>query len=159
MSISNRLSQYLSEKNIPFQTISHLHSNSSISSAISAKVPLNHVAKAVILKDHEDRKLMAILPANNKLSLSILNEELKGSYQLIKEREVYQMFADCEHGAIPPIGEVYNIPTVCDSLLDDLETVYIEAGDHRKLLQLSHDNFESLVANSKHLRFSREVFH
>jgi Ala-tRNA(Pro) deacylase len=159
MTISCRLDSYLAEQNISFQVIEHDHSASSIGSAIMAKIPLNQIAKAVILKDHEDRKLMAVLPAKNKISLSAINDELMGSYQLLKEKEVYRMFSDCENGAIPPVGNAFNMHMICDELLDELDYVYIEAGDHRKLLRINHDNFEIMVGNSKHLRFSNEVFH
>lgn len=159
MTISSRLDSYLTAQNISFQVIEHDHSSSSIGSAIMAKVPLNQIAKAVILKDHEDRKLMAVLPAKNKISLSAINDELMGSYTLLKEKEVYRMFSDCEHGAIPPVGDAFNMHMICDELLDKLDYVYLEAGDHRKLLRINHEDFETMIANSKHLRFSSEVFH
>jgi len=159
MTISNRLDSYLTAQNISFQVIAHDHSASSIGSAITAKVPLNQIAKAVILKDHEERKLMAVLPAKNKISLSAINDELMGSYSLLKEKEVYRMFNDCENGAIPPVGDAFNMHMICDESLDQLDYVYIEAGDHRNLLRINHEDFEIMVANSKHWRFSSEVFH
>jgi len=159
MSISNRLDSYLTAHNISFQVIEHAHSASSIGSAITAKIPLNQIAKAVILKDHDERKLMAVLPAKNKISLSAINDELMGSYTLLKEKEVYRMFNDCENGAIPPAGDAFNIHMICDESLDLLDFVYIEAGDHLNLLRINHDDFETMVANSRHLRFSSEVFH
>jgi len=159
MSISTRLDSYLSANRIPYQVIEHEHSASSIGSAIMAKIPLNQIAKAVILKDHEDRRLMAVLPAKNKISLSVINDNLLGNYKLLKEQEVYQMFNDCEHGAIPPVGDAFNIHTICDAMLDQLDYVYIEAGDHRKLLRISHKDYEIIAANSKHLRFSSDVVH
>jgi len=159
MTISNRLTHFLSQHEVNFQAVPHFHSNSSIGSAISANVPLNHLAKAVLLQDHEGRKMMAVLPASNKISLSALNDEFKASYQLLKEQEVHRLFDDCEHGAIPPIGEAYNMTVVCDRLLDSLDNVYIEAGDHETLLCLNRQGFENLMAKGKHLRFSREVYH
>lgn len=159
MSISTRLDSYLTTNNIQYTVVHHSHSNNSIGSAITASIPLNQIAKAVILQDHEDRKMMAILPANNKISFSALNYELQGSYHLITENEVYEMFTDCEQGAIPPIAAAYNLSAVCDELLDNLEMVYIEAGDHENLLRIKGEDFQTMLANSKHIRFSREVFH
>lgn len=159
MTISTRLDTYLSEHDIPYQTVPHYHSNSSIGSAVAAQIPLNQIAKAVLLIDHEGRKMMAVLPANNKVSLSTLNDELRGSFQLVKENDLYQMFSDCENGAIPPIGDAYNMPVVCDQQLDQLKQVYIEAGDHQTLLRIDHQAFESMMIKGKHIRFSREVIH
>ena len=159
MTISTRLDSYLTTHNIPYQVIKHEHSASSVGSAIMASVPLNQIAKAVILKDHEDRKLMAVLPAKNKIILSAINDHLMGSYKLLKEPEIYPLFSDCEHGAIPPVGDAFNMHMICDEMLDKLDYVYIEAGDHRQLLRISHVDFETIVSKSKHLRFSSELIH
>ncbi len=159
MNTSSKLSRYLSDKNISYQVVEHFHSNSSIGSAISANISLNQIAKAVLLKDHEDRKLMAILPANHKISLSALNDSLHGNYRLMKEKEVYQIFADCDLGAIPPAPEAYNITMVCEQELDTLENIYLEAGDHETLLQVGKEDFRNIMSTGKHIHFSRQVFH
>lgn len=159
MTISTRLDYYLTSHAIPYQMIEHHHSNSSIGSAISANIPLNQIAKAVILSDHEDKKLMAILPASNKVNLPILNNELFASHHLVKEQEVYSLFNGCVHGAIPSVGNLYNMRVVCEQRLAELDWIYIEAGDHQNLLRLTQLDFESLIVNSKYLQFSREVFH
>ena len=159
MTISTRLNTYLEEHQIAYQAIPHFHSHSSIGTAVTSNIPLSQIAKAVLLKDHEGRNIMAVLPANNKISLSALNEELRASYQLVKENEVYNLFADCEHGAVPPVAEAYNMPMVCDTTLDSLDNVYIEAGDHETLLRLDRQNFENMMATGRHIHFSKEVFH
>ncbi len=159
MTISTKLTRYLNEKNVPYQAIEHFHSNSSIGTAVTANVALNEIAKVVLLKDHEDRRLMAILPANNKINLSILNECLHGSYQLLKEQEVYQAFSDCDLGAIPPVPGAYNMNMICEEELDRLDTVYLEAGDHKTLLQLDKGAFKHIMSVGKHFHFSQTVFH
>jgi Ala-tRNA(Pro) deacylase len=159
MSISARVSSYLVQHHIPYQVYPHFHSVNSISSAISANVPLDHIAKAVILKDHQDRFMMAVLPGNNKINLSVINNELMGSYQLLQEDELYKLFNDCENGAVPPIAQAYNMGMVCDNSLDELEDVYLEAGDHERLICINKQSFEKLTANAKHIRFSQQMIH
>lgn len=159
MNISTRLDNYLTEHDMSYQVVPHYHSNSSIGSAVAAQIPLNQIAKAVLLIDHEGRKIMAVLPANNRISLSALNQELHGSYQLVKESEVYSMFTDCEKGAVPPVAGAYNMPLVCETTLDELENIYIEAGDHETLLRIDRKAFETMMEDGRHLRFSREVYH
>ncbi len=142
-----------------YNVIPHHHSNSSIGSAISAQVPANQIAKAVILLDHEGRKLMAVLPASDKISLSKLNDEMMASYQLVKEEQIASMFNDCEFGAIPPIGQAYNMSVVFDDKLNELDHIYIEAGDHESLIKLKKSDFMQLMELAKHTRFSHEVYH
>ncbi|PKI17086.1 aminoacyl-tRNA deacylase [Colwellia sp. 12G3] len=159
MNISTRLTRYLIDNKIPYQEVEHSHSNSSIGTAITSNISLKEIAKAVLLKNHEDRKLMAILPADHKISLSALNDSLYGQYQLMKEKEVYQVFSDCNLGAIPPAADAYNMNMVCDEKLDKLSKVYLEAGDHETLLCVTQDGFHTLMASGKHINFSHQVFH
>ncbi len=159
MTISTRLSEYLNKRNISFDSIEHPHSTSSISSAAFAQVPIDHMAKAVILTDHEDRRLMAIIPADRKVNLATLNEKMFASFRLAKEQQVYQLFNDCEHGAIPPIAEAFNMRAVCDMRLDKLDAVYLEAGDHQHLLRISHQDFEKIVDKCQHLNISKDILH
>ncbi|MDW6004633.1 aminoacyl-tRNA deacylase [Vibrio mangrovi] len=159
MTIATRLEHYLTEHHIPYQTLNHSHSQSSLHSAVTANVPPMSLAKGIILEDHEGRHLMAVLPSNKKISLAALNEELQASYHLVKEQEVYQLFRDCENGAIPPVGSAYHMSVVCDTSLADLDDVYLEAGDHETLLKLDKTAFEQLMSNSKSCNFSRRIFH
>jgi Ala-tRNA(Pro) deacylase len=159
MSMSTKLTSYLTSNQIPFQSVAHQHSHSSFGSAISAHVPAKQIAKAVLLEDHQGRHMLAVLPANNKLSLAKLNDELQASFRLVKEQQVYKLFDDCDPGAVPPIGEAYHLNTVYDELLELEPNVYIEAGDHETLLRLSHQAFSQAMKSGKQLRFSREVFH
>ena len=159
MTISHRLNQYLTAQEVDYQILPHFHSNSSMGTAITANVELDHLAKAVILEDHEGRHLMAVLPASNKVNLSRLNNELNATYHLAKEQDVYQMFVDCEHGAVPPTGDAYHMNTVCDRQLDNLDYVYIEAGDHETLLRLDKQDYQKVTESVKHMYFSHRVYH
>ncbi|MBY6195846.1 aminoacyl-tRNA deacylase [Vibrio hangzhouensis] len=159
MTISTRLDHYLREHDISYQTITHNHSRSSLHSGVEAGIPLVALAKGVVLEDHEGHHMMAVLPANNKVSLSKLNDELNASFHLVKERQVYQLFEDCDHGAVPPVGSAYHMSTVFDELLTHLDHVYIEAGDHETLLKLDRAAFQELIADRKCFRFSSQVFH
>ncbi|NQY48892.1 MAG: YbaK/EbsC family protein [Colwellia sp.] len=159
MNTSTRLTRYLTEKSIPYHVVEHFHSNSSVGTAITANISLKQIAKAVLLKNHEDKKLLAILPAADKISLSVLNENLHGSYQLMKEQEVYQVFSDCNPGAVPPAADAYHLSMVCEQELAKLSKVYLEAGDHETLLCVNQHDFKTLMTSGKQLHFSREVFH
>ncbi len=159
MTTVTRLDRYLDEQNIRYQTVSHTHSNSSWQSAQKANILPMSLAKGVILEDHDGKHLMAILPANAKVSLSVLNDELQAKYHLVKEQEVYKLFEDCEHGAVPPVGSIYHMPMVCDQFLTELDHVYIEAGDHETLIKLDKKGFRQLMSPGKCLRFGAQVFH
>jgi len=159
MNTSTRLSRYLTQRSIAYQEIGHFHSNSSIGTAITANISLKQIAKAVLLKNHEDKRLMAILPASHKIKLSALNDNLHGSFSLMTEEDVYQIFSDCNQGAVPPAADAYNLSMICERELDQLTEVYLESGDHETLLCVRQSDFKTLMKSGKHLHFSQEVFH
>ncbi|MBW8184378.1 aminoacyl-tRNA deacylase [Shewanella nanhaiensis] len=159
MTISVRLNEYLNQNEVSYDLISHPHSFSSMSSAVAANIPPAQIAKAVILEDHEGRKMMAVLLADHKISLGSLGEKLNRDLHLIDERSVYKMFEDCEKGAIPPFGNAYNMEAVYDDLLVQSKELYLEAGDHNSLLRVSREDFVRLIKDSKHMRFSHQTVH
>lgn len=159
MTISTRLNEYLNHNEVSYDLVPHPHSSSSISSAVAAKVSPAQIAKAVILEDHEGRKMMAVLLADHKISLGSLGEKLNRELHLINEHSVYKMFDDCDKGAIPPLGNAYNIEAVYDDLLIQSKELYLEAGDHNSLLRINRDDFVRLIKDAKHLRFSHQTLH
>jgi Ala-tRNA(Pro) deacylase len=159
MSIPQRVHNYLREHEIRAEFVPHSHSHSSISSGVAAQIPIHNIAKAVILEDHEGRLLMAIVPADYKINLSLLGEQLNRSFKLVKEKQLEHIFSDCERGAIPPIAAAYNIDSVYDDSLKDLQDFYLEAGDHELLLHLYWEDFVQVVSSAKHGRFSSPILH
>jgi len=160
MSISTRVSSYLDSRDIRYEVVKHGHSNSSISTALAAHVPPETIAKAVVLEDNEGHQTMALLPAHYKISLHTLREQLNVlDLKIVNEDQVYKMFNDCDPGAVPAIGQAYNMNTVYDESLSQLVDIYLEGGDHETLIHLTHKQFEKLMGDTKHSRFSGEVFH
>ncbi len=159
MSIATRMGAYLDAQNIRYDIVNHTHSNSSLGTAIAAHISPRSIAKAVVLEDHEGHHLMAVLPANHKINLEKLRGQLEIDLRLVNEKQVYKMFSDCDPGAIPALGQAYNMNSIYDEVLDGLGDVYLEAGDHETLVHLTNEQFGKLMKDTKHSRFSGEVLH
>lgn len=159
MSISTRVAAYLDNQGIEYDTINHIHTSTAAGSATTAHVPLKSVAKAVVLEDHDSHHLMAILPADQKLSLHKLNRQMNAELHLVDEENVYQLFEDCDPGAVPAIGKAYNMNAIYDESLDQLEDIYLEAGDHETLIHLNKRQFGKLMANTKQGQFGSQNYY
>ncbi|NQZ11163.1 MAG: YbaK/EbsC family protein, partial [Algicola sp.] len=146
MAISIRLSEYLHTNAVSYNTVAHNPTFSSVNSALEAHVPIHQLVKAVILEDHEGRHLMAILPASHKINMHKLGDDLCRSLHLAKEKQVYRLFNDCEQGAIPGLGDSYNIDVVFDDLLDQQRDIYLEGCDISTLVHLKQAEFHRLMA-------------
>ncbi len=156
MAIAMTLEQYLSDQGVEYDTVRHSHTFSSMDTAHAAHVPGDQLAKAVVLQDKEGY-LLAVLPATHKLELGMLQNQLQRDMALAPERDVGELFKDCEFGAVPPIGSAYGVDTVCDDTLMEAEQVFMEAGDHERLVRMSGANFRKLMARAAHGHFSYHI--
>ncbi len=159
MSISTRVGAYLDAQSIRYDIVNHAHSDSSLGAAISAKILPERIAKGVMLEDHEGHHWMAVLPANHKIHLHELQGQLSADLHLIDEAQVYQMFSDCDPGAVPAVAQAYNINAIYDEALANLDDIYLEGGDHETLIHLTGDQFGKLMKDTRHSRFSGAAFH
>jgi Ala-tRNA(Pro) deacylase len=58
-----------------------------------------------------------VLPAPYRIDFEKLAEIVGGGVYLVGEEECNKLFSDCEAGAIPAFGEVYQLPVFPDSSL------------------------------------------
>ena len=63
---------------------------------------------------------------------------------LSDEQRIAAVFTDCDRGAVPPVGMAWGIDTVVDEQLEGHDPVYLEGGDHQRLLRMSRDQFCAL---------------
>ena len=159
MSIVNRVEEYLHQQGIQYDLIHHAQSDSSLNSAHLANISPMKLAKAVVLEDHEGRRMMALLPSTHKISFHKLSDEMNRDFHLLSEKQLYPLFADCQPGAVPPVSHAYQMDAIYDDLLFEQRDIFLEAGDHFSLIHLKHQEFTKLVENCRHGRFSGEVFH
>ncbi len=153
MSISKRLGWYLDQQGVEYRLLPHPHSHCSKETADLAHIPEEQLAKSVLLED-ELGYIIAVIPASNRLALKELGKQLDRELQLATEVELGQVFAGCEIGAVPAVGEAFGIPTIFDDCLLNEPEVYFEAGDHTDLVHINASEFGRLFATAKHGRFS-----
>jgi Ala-tRNA(Pro) deacylase len=146
MSIAAMVQTRLSEAGIPYDIIEHPRTSNSSHTAQAAHVPGECLAKSVVLEDGE-RYLMAVIPAAHSVDLGALHRQLGREIGLATEQEVTRLFADCDPGAVPPLGPVYGIETILDEAFVDAEDVYFEGGDHCALVHVSGSDFLKLMGS------------
>lgn len=115
-----------------------------------------YVAKPVIVKADE-KFMLCVLSANHKVNLNALKESLGAeSLELAEEEEIAKIFNDCELGAEPPVGSLYNIPTIIDKTLLEDDHILFQAGSHEKTLLMRMKDYIEL-AKPKVLDFAYHI--
>lgn len=155
MSIPSHLSSYLDQRGTRYEVSMHGHSHSSLETARCANVSPGQLAKSVILED-EDGCVMAVVPADKMVMLGEFSRFVgRHKLKLAGEARIAALFDDCDPGAIPPIGMAWGLPTIVDDELESNDVVYMESGDHERLLRMSHEQFSALMRAQPHGSFSK----
>ncbi|MGD2116928.1 MAG: YbaK/EbsC family protein [Chromatiales bacterium] len=147
MGVAMTLKEYLDSNAFEYEIIEHLPTTSSLRSAENAHVPGDMVAKPVLLGD-DDSYLLAVIPASHRLDIDRINSLLGRGLEIMKAEELDSTFSDCEHGAIPPVGQLYGVDTVVDPSLLDKEDIYFESGDHEHMIHMKGEDFRRLLQDA-----------
>ncbi len=147
-----QLKEYLDSNNVKYVSITHSTAYTAQEIAALTHTKGRDLAKTVIVK--VDEKLaMAVLPASFHVDMNMLKEAVgAGSVMLAAELEFRARFPGCETGAMPPFGNLYDMPVYVDERLTKDSEIAFNAGSHNELMRLSFDDFNRL-AKPKVLRF------
>ena len=156
MAIARTLMTYLEERDIRYDLVEHKHTETALDTAHAANVPAHQVAKAVVLCD-DAGYVVSVLPANHSLEIGWVNEVLGRKLEMACEKEFSNLFADCEPGAVPALGEAYGVQVVWDDELAYTSDIYIEAGDHEHLIWLDRRDFKKLMSSLPHSIISKDA--
>ena len=89
---------------------------------------------------------MAVLPSTRMLDLELLRHVADAeSVTLATENQFKDRFPDCEAGAMPPFGNLYEMPVYVDRSVTLDEQIAFNAGSHAELIQLDYGDYERLV--------------
>ncbi len=156
MSLATRVNWFLDHNHIEYDIVHHSPAQSSLDAALRAHVPPGKVAKCILLED-ERGYVLAILPAGCRLNFDAIDELIDRRLELATEPEVDEVFSDCALGALPVVGEAYNIPTLVDESLLRLPDIYFEGGDHEDLVHVGRDAFHQLMGTALHGNIRRNA--
>jgi len=139
------LKSFLDTNHVKYKTITHSPQYTAQEIAASAHIPGKELAKTVIVK-MDGEFAMAVLPASQHVSLTRLKEAAgAGDAELASEQEFEKLFPDCELGAMPPFGNLYDMPVYAAEQLTEDEEIAFNAGSHTELVQLKFRDFDKLV--------------
>jgi Ala-tRNA(Pro) deacylase len=142
---SRRLKEYLDKNQVKYISIQHSPAYTSQEIAAESHVPGRILAKTVIVKI-EGKMAMVVLPATRKVIIQELRQALEAEkVTLATEAEFKELFPDCELGAMPPFGNLYNMEVYLSPELANNEEIAFNAGTHTELIKMSYKDFERLV--------------
>jgi len=141
----NRLKEFLDSQKIKYVAISHSVAYTAQGIAALTNIPGKELAKTVVVK-LDGALAMAVVPASCHVDLALLKAAAGAkTVELASEEEFRDRFADCETGAMPPFGNLYEMRVFADESLSRDREIAFNAGSHRELVRLSWQDFENLA--------------
>ncbi|MDX2412420.1 MAG: YbaK/EbsC family protein [Woeseiaceae bacterium] len=142
---TQKLQDYLDQHEIQYVTISHSPAYTAQRIAEMTRIPGKELAKTVIVKI-DDKFAMAVLPASRRVNLRHLQEAIGADeVTLSSETEFKELFPDCEVGAMPPFGNLYDMGVYVAEQLTEDDEIAFNSGSHSELVKMSYNDFANLV--------------
>jgi len=140
MAVNSRLMALLAKNRIEYELMPHREAFTAQEVAQSAHV------KVVLVREGRDRFLMAVVPASLHVDLEVLSRVSGRKHlALATESEVEREFPDCEVGAMPPFGHLYNLPLYLDQCLRREADIIFQAGNHHEVVRMPFTEYERLA--------------
>jgi len=145
MECRERLEQYLSENGVPFKVMAHDLAYTMQEVAATLHISGKQMAKVVMVKA-DDALAMFAIPAASRLNLAQVREALgTEKARLAKESEFAGTFPDCAPGAMPPFGNLYDVPVYVDRELAQREEIVFRVGTHEDTMKVAYADFARLA--------------
>jgi len=147
MSVPQHLKSFLDSNGIPYESLAHATTYTAQGTATLMQISGKEIAKTVVLRAgaQGEETILAVLPGSKHVKFDKLAAAVGKPVRLASETEFASQFSDCELGAMPPFGALYNLPVYVDeSLAKDPEVVF-NAGTHHDAVRMRYDDFVRLA--------------
>lgn len=145
MSIPRQISDFLDAQQVPYQYCRHSLAYTAQGIAHAQHVSGKDVAKVVMVLG-DGKMCMTVLPASHRISFDSLKATLGvRDVRLATEDEFKDIFPGCELGAMPPLGNLYNLDVWVDESLRSRSSIVFNAGTHVETIAMSVTDFEKVV--------------
>ena len=136
-----KLKNMLDERHVKYISINHSPAYTARETAASTFIPRREFAKTVIV-DLDGDKVMVVLSASRHVNLDALAQGAQASEaRLATEDEFKALFPDCEIGAMPPFGSLYQIRVFVDRMVTEIDDLCFNAGSHEQILRMDSNDY------------------
>jgi Ala-tRNA(Pro) deacylase len=140
-----KLQDYLDQNRVKYLSIKHSPAFTAQEVAAAAHVPGKEMAKTVVVK-MDGAMAMVVLPAPEMVRMGHLRAETGADkIELASEQEFKARFPDCEVGAMPPFGNLYDMDTFVSESLAENPEIAFNGGTHTEVIRMAYADWADLV--------------
>jgi len=142
---AKKLKEFLDDHQIKYTTIRHSQAFTAQEIAHSVHISGRDLAKAVIVKV-DGRLAMVVLPASEQVVFPFLKDVTGADdVELATEQEFRDRFPGCDVGAMPPLGNLFDMDVYASESLGEHDEIAFNAGSHTELVRMKYADYERLV--------------
>lgn len=142
---AERVREYLLSHGVAYELTEHPLAYTAQRVAESEHISGKDIAKPVILMADE-RFVMAVVPGHKHVDLDKARALLRcDEVRLAREEEFAPAFGDCEAGAEPPLGSLYEMRTILDQRLAG-DRITFRGGSHTQTITMDLEDYRSILA-------------
>ena len=140
-----RLADYLQTEGVEFTVRQHADAYTAQDVAHVDHIPGQLFLKVVMVLA-DDQLAMLCMPAPHEVDFDMAKAALgAGRVRLATEAEFAPKFPDCDIGAMPPFGNLYDCPVYVDEALTVDERIVFNACNHQQSVEILFKDWERLV--------------
>ena len=140
-----RCLDYLNQHRIRYAHSTHPAVFTARQVASAEHIPAHEVAKTVVYFG-DNGFGMAVLPADCVVNFGeVLRLMGLTHIRLATETELADLFPECQLGAMPPLGNLFEMPVLVDEKLAEEGVITFNAGTHRDVVHMAFADYRDLV--------------
>jgi len=107
------------------------------------KVPIEKIAKSIVLVDYDGAPLLVVVPAKNRIRFAKIKKFLNVKDVRLATPEETLKYSGYEAGGVPPFNEIRRV--LLDPMVLDNETSIVGGGNVKRLVEIkTHDIVSTL---------------
>ena len=143
--LMRKITHYLDQAYINYQSDHHPPGYTAQHVAELSKTSGMCFAKTVIITA-DTRLVMIVMPAPYTIDFDNIAFSIGARHvNLAYEHQFRDAFPDCDIGAMPPFGNLFNMPVFMSEALLKQEEVSFNAGDHSEIIRMKTADLVDLV--------------
>lgn len=138
--VFDRIERLLAGQTIEHRVLRHAPVFTSAEAAAVRGAPLASGAKALVCKA-DGQFVFFVIPADRKLASKQLRADRGYKSFRFADRDEVLALTGLTPGAIPPLGSLFGLKTLCDERLGDQAAINFNAGDHAISISMSFADY------------------
>ncbi len=152
---TKRLLELFQNERVEYRIFEHVPVYTSVQASKERGVELRSGVKAMLLRTHEGKFILADIAADRRIDFVKLEKMLPSKHVRFATREEVLSVTKCEPGSVHPIGRLFGIDTYLDNSVLQNERVNFNIGMLTKSVQIASQDLLRVMIPTATADFSK----